>query len=506
MKKNVAIKVISLSLVLALFAGCAMAAGAVDPAAEEEVVIATAVETAFLERTAIRNELTYIGQVQPLKTVNIASMLAAEVTGVNFNVGDEVEEGDVLFTVDAQDMQNQIRQLQASVNALNVGVESAQYQLELSADGAQTRLLELQQEMALHNSESGAALAEAQRDTAYTQSQMFHSFNHRELRDIERDRRFIMDEIRDLTRGLNRDQYIENPRHPERYDPWVGAQYQALRLQLWPLDQEAQAIASRQETLRHAELAAQIGQSQAAGSLAIAEEMLETHREGMEQNQRMAEFGVQSAQAQLQSTQTQLAIVQDNLNRATITSPISGVVSARNVEVGQMVTQAAMPFTIVQLDPVIVQVSVSEALINLVHVDQEVDVVVQALGDNQNFTGRVTIVSPIANQASTFPVRIELDNPDGLIRPGMFSQVTFVQAESRGNFVVARNVVMSDEYGQFVYIIEDDHATRRPVTTGLESGNLIEITSGVSERDQIVVVGQEFLLEGTLVNVVTTNR
>ena len=240
--------------------------------------------------------------------------------------------------------------------------------------------------------------------------------------------------------------------------------------------------------------------------MAFAEEMLEAHREGMEQNQRQAEFGVQSAQAQLQSTQVQLSIMQDNLNRATVTSPISGVVSARNVEVGQLVSGAVMPFTIVQTDTVVVQVSVSETLINLVYVGMEVDVAVQALGGEQSFTGVVTIVAPIANQASTFPVRIELDNPDGQIRPGMFSQVTFVQAQSHGNFVVPRNVVLSDGDGQFVYVVEGEHAVRRAVTTGLESGNLVEVTDGLTESDQVVVVGQEFLHEGILVNVVATNE
>ena len=505
MKKTTAIKMLSLGLALALFAGC-VAAGATDPATQEEQVFATAVETAFLERTTIRNELTYIGQIQPVKTVNVASLLTAEVTSVNFNIGDEVEEGDVLFTVDAQDMQNQIRQLQASLNALNVGVQSAQYQLELSVDGAQQRLAELQQEIALHNSMGGAAQTEVQWEGAYMQSQLFRNYNYRQLRDIEEDRRLINRDIRDLTRGHHRDEYIYNPRNPDAYDRWLSAQYQDLRRQLWPLDTEAYHLRRQLEQLRTAEQSARISQDQAEGTLAFAEEILETHREGMVQAQRQAEFGVQSAQAQLESTRTQLSIAQGNLERATITSPISGVVSARNVEVGQLVAGAAVPFTIVQVDPVIVQVSVSETLINLIYVGMEVDVAVQALGGEQNFTGVVTIVAPIANHASTFPVRVELDNPDGLIRPGMFSQVTFVQAQSRGNFVVPRNVVMSDEYGQFVFVVEGEKAVRRPVTTGLESGNYIEVTTGLTESDQVVVVGQEFLHEGILVNVVATNQ
>ncbi|MCL2857878.1 MAG: efflux RND transporter periplasmic adaptor subunit [Oscillospiraceae bacterium] len=507
MKKNAGIKMLGVGLALALFSGCMMA-GAHDAAAEEEVVLATAVETAFLERTTISSELTYIGQVQPNKTVNIASMLVAEVTSVNFNIGDEVEEGDVLFTVDAQDLQNQMRQLQASMSAASVGVESAQFALEMSIDGAQQRMAELQQEMAVHNATYGMAgiyQTDVQWESARRQNQIFMDNNIARLRDLENDRRHFERELRDLTRGRHRDEWVENPRNPDVFDPLLAAQYDALRLQMRPMDVEIQQIAVQQAQLRAAEQSARVSQEGAAGSLAFAEEFLETYREGVEQTQRQAEFGVESAQAQLQATQAQISTLQGNLNRAIITSPISGVVSTRNVEVGQLVSQAAMPFTIVQIDPVVVQVSVSEALINLVYVGQEVGVTVQALGDEQYFTGTVTIVSPIANQASTFPVRIELENPDGLIRPGMFSQVTFVQAQSQGNFVVARNVVQSDDYGQFVYVVEDKFAHRRAVTTGLESGNLIEITGGVSERDQIVVVGQEFLHDGILVNIVATN-
>jgi len=489
-------------MAIALLAGC-VAAGATPGGAEEPAPVGVAVETAFLERAAIRNELTYIGQVQPLKTVNIASMLAAEVTSVNFHIGDRVEEGDVLFTVDAQDIRNQVSQLQATMRSMNIGVESAQYNLQLAIDGAaHHRMQEIQLEQGVNQAVAGLRIADENR--------MNNSRQQRDLRDQLEDAEIelsvVNQQIRAFGENFDRDMYIFNPANPVVFQTLLGTQFGALLTRQAALEGTIRQMEAQLDGLRMANRQAQISQNQAGRGLWLAEDSLHTYREqSMEVAQRQAEFGVRSAQAQLETTQVNLSIAQNNLNRAVITSPISGVVSARNVEVGQFVSQAMMPFAIVQIDTVVVHVSISESLINLVYPGQEVGVVIQALGREETLTGTVSIVSPIANHASTFPVRIELDNADGRIRPGMFSQVTFVEAQSEDAFVAPRSAVLSDETGQFVYVVVDGYAQRRAVQTGLVSGGAIEIISGVTERDQLVVVGQEYLHDGILINVVAVD-
>ena len=508
MKNGVKLKLLSLSMVFVLVASGCIAAGATDGFDEEPVEVGTAVETSFLRRTTIRNELTYIGQIQPVRTVNVANMVTAEVTGINFEVGDVVEEGDVLFTVDATDIQNQLRQLNASAQLANIGVESAQYQLEQAA--AQQRLQDLQQEAALQQAETATAATAQQQYSDAQRLRLWREYNRDDLRDIERERRDLNQDIRELERdfrrqGYVRDNWIENPRNPDAYLPYLGERYRRLTELLHPLNEAYFQIEDELERRRNLAQQAEINRQQAEASLRTAEGLLDIYQQdNREQVQIMAEFGLQSAQAQLESARASISTVHANLNRATITSPISGIVSARNVEVGQLAA-GGVPFTIVQIDPVVVQVSVSESLINSVSLGQEVDVVIQALNGEETLTGLVSIISPIAAATSTFPVHIELDNADGRIRPGMFSQVTFVESQSQNTFVVPKNVVQTDENGAFVFVVRNDHAVRIPVRTGMETGNEIEILSGVTEDDQIVMVGQEFLQEGMLLNVVAVD-
>jgi len=114
----------------------------------------------------------------------------------------------------------------------------------------------------------------------------------------------------------------------------------------------------------------------------------------------------------------------------------------------------------------------------------------------------VTAVSPAAGSNSTYPVRVQLDNSDGMIKPGMFSQVSFVQDRKDQTFVVDKSVILTDETTSYVYIVEDGKAKKVTVTIGLTNGTEVEITSGVSLGDDIVVVGQEYVHDGDTLNVV----
>ena len=492
-------QVLALGTAVALtLSGCMSANAAAENDSTE--VTATPVETVLLQKDTIRSELTYIGQVQPNKTVNIASLLAAEVTSVNFDLGDRVEEGDVLFTLDAEDIENQVKQLQIALEAQNIGVESAEYALKLAVEGsAQQRLTELQYQsgvdqagFASRNANEGRYQASKARDAA-----------EKALESAARAA------LRTFIESYDRDMYVKNEANPDVYDPDLAMKYQELQ----------SAVASAQSAVMQAENAltqaenayklAGISRGQADTAYDTALETYETYQELAEESKeraaKQAEFGLRSAQAQLASTQLQLSIAKNNLNRAIITSPISGVVSARNVEVGQMVSQASVPFTIIQMDPVVVQVGISETLINKVFPGDEVSVTIQALEDKSALTGTVKAVSPSAGMTGTYTVKVELPNPDHLIKPGMFAHVTFVEAEKSNTFVVDKNVVLSDENNQFVYVVRDGKAVKTIVETGLSNGKQIEILSGVTEQDEVIVVGQEYLYNEMPVNVVARN-
>ena len=96
---------------------------------------------------------------------------------------------------------------------------------------------------------------------------------------------------------------------------------------------------------------------------------------------------------------------------------------------------------------------------------------------------------------------MELDNPDGLLKSGMFAEVVFTGDRSENTVILPRSAVLSDTQGDYVFVENSGTVRRADVETGIDNGNEIEITSGLSEGDRVVVKGQEYLSDGTSVTV-----
>ena len=225
---------------------------------------------------------------------------------------------------------------------------------------------------------------------------------------------------------------------------------------------------------------AEIANDQAQQALALITEQLP------EESRRQANDGLRAAQAQKEAVEAQIASAQKSLDDAAVTSPISGVVSSCTVtENTLMSTALGAPFTIIDTSTVKLSVGVSEQLINRLHVGDPVQVT----------------VSPAAGQTGTYAIEVELDNPDGLLKSGMFAEVVFTGDRSENTVILPRSAVLSDTQGDYVFVENSGTVRRADVETGIDNGNEIEITSGLSEGDRVVVKGQEYLSDGTSVTV-----
>ena len=139
-------------------------------------------------------------------------------------------------------------------------------------------------------------------------------------------------------------------------------------------------------------------------------------------------------------------------------------------------------------------------LINRLHVGDPVQVTVSAASE-EPFEGVIHTVSPAAGQTGTYAIEVELDNPDGLLKSGMFAEVVFTGDRSENTVILPRSAVLSDTQGDYVFVENSGTVRRADVETGIDNGNEIEITSGLSEGDRVVVKGQEYLSDGTSVTV-----
>lgn len=189
------------------------------------------------------------------------------------------------------------------------------------------------------------------------------------------------------------------------------------------------------------------------------------------------------------------------LENTQLISPISGVITARNYDSGDL--YGGLPVvTVEQITPVKMNINISEALFNKVKVGMPVKVRVDAL-DGLEVDGKVSLVYPTINGVThTFPVEVQLANKDQKVRPGMYARVTI-------NFGSANHVVVPDEaiYRQqgsgnrYVYIYKNGKVKFSQVQLGRHIDNKYELLSGAEDGDYLAVTGLSRLKDGMEVKV-----
>lgn len=193
-----------------------------------------------------------------------------------------------------------------------------------------------------------------------------------------------------------------------------------------------------------------------------------------------------------------------NLRENTILrSPITGFVSARNFDQGDMFSMSQPLFTVQQVVPVKLLVGISEADYSKVKKGDEVNLTVDAL-PGKSFSGRIERLYPTIDAAThTFKAEVKVPNADKVLRPGMYARVTVNFGTRRSIIVPDQALVKQEGTGtRFIYVLNADNTVSYvPVTIGRHMGKEYEITGGLEEGQTIVVKGQAALKDGVKVNV-----
>ena len=95
---------------------------------------------------------------------------------------------------------------------------------------------------------------------------------------------------------------------------------------------------------------------------------------------------------------------------------------------------------------------------------------------------------------------VDIRNPDGRLRPGMYARVKLDLQVHHGALSVPSETVMGPEDKRFVYTVADGKAKKTPVVVGVDDGKMAEITGGLSPNSQVVLVGRDTLVDGAPVN------
>ncbi len=207
-----------------------------------------------------------------------------------------------------------------------------------------------------------------------------------------------------------------------------------------------------------------------------------------------------NAKMQLDVLSTQLRQLMQNTQ---LVSPISGVVTARNYDDGDMYSNGQPVLTVEQTNSVKVMVNISEVYYKQVVKGMPVDIQLDAY-DGETFYGKVTIVYPSVDQAThTFPVEVTINNSEQKVRPGMFARATVNFGDK--NHVLVPDEALVKQIGagdRYVYVYKGGKVSYNKVELGKHIGEKYEILSGVNPGDDVVIAGQSRLANGKEVEVV----
>ena len=211
------------------------------------------------------------------------------------------------------------------------------------------------------------------------------------------------------------------------------------------------------------------------------------------------EAGMQNAKSGVEQLDTALENVDPSGN---VLAPQSGTLVTMNATEGSYISNS-MPLVVIDgAEQMKVTASVSETLVPKLSAGDTATVYVSAA--DQTFTATIRSVERAANmQTKLYNVVLTVPaDVDGLLN-GMFADVTFHTDVSENTIVVPTEAILTSNDVQYVYVVESDTAKYVEVTTGLTGSGVTEVTSGLTEGQQLVVVGQAYLADGDPVRVVS---
>ena len=185
------------------------------------------------------------------------------------------------------------------------------------------------------------------------------------------------------------------------------------------------------------------------------------------------------------------------LRDARVLAPFSGIVGARQISPGQVITRASTLTWLVDLDTVKVEVNVPERYLRQLQIGQALQFGVAAF-PGEKFSGDVYFVSPQINEATrTALVKARIANAEQKLRGGMFAGLDLTLQVREAAIVIPEPAIMSSGDNFSVFVIDDKSAAQvRPIQVGLRLAGKVEVTSGLSAGEKVVVEGTQKLRPG----------
>jgi len=203
-------------------------------------------------------------------------------------------------------------------------------------------------------------------------------------------------------------------------------------------------------------------------------------------------FDHESALAQLDKAKL-------NFDYAAIKAPFTGVITKREIYLGNMVTTNQVLFSIGDFDPLLAKIYVPEKEIGKLQPKQRAKLTVEMMQEKE-FWGEIKMISPVVDpQSGTVKVTIEIKDKEKILRPGMFASVYIITDTHEEARVIPKKALLLESAEDVVFKYDNGIAKKVSIVKGFEDGDRIEILAGLDFGDKVITVGQEGLRDGAAV-------
>lgn len=205
----------------------------------------------------------------------------------------------------------------------------------------------------------------------------------------------------------------------------------------------------------------------------------------------IAQSDLDKARAQLGVDQARVASARTALSKMTLRAPFSGQVGLRSVSVGEFVNAGQDLVTLVKLDPIEVDFSVPETVLDQLRNGQKIDIIVDAFPGDA-FGGKVVAIDPVIDpNTRSAKLRAQIPNPDFRLRPGQFAKLQLDTGTGNAKaLMVPEQAMMQDGDTRFVYLVVDGKAKKTTVKTGTRTPGLVQVVEGLKAGDVVITAGQ----------------
>ncbi len=434
--------VIAIVAIVATQIGCGTAANSATAANanNEPTVVDVTTEVAVIKPIPTYVEAT--GNLASDAQTDVAPNVAGKIVEVNFDLGSYVQQGDVLVRLDSRDAQIRVEQARAQVEQQRQAVNQA----NANADQALANLRQTQARLGVGDGQSFRIQDFSQVKSVTAQLELAE----KELRRAER-----LLETGDIARTI--------------YDQ-RKSQRDALLGQL----------------------------DEARSNAAVAIKAIDTAREAYQ----VAKAAANTQRAAIATLEAQVAAAEKNVSDTIIRAPISGYVAEKVADVGEYIspgTPNSKLATIVRTSTLRMRIDVPEASVGKVATGQGVSLQVSAYPD-RNFAGTIVRIAPSVNQsARTLTVEAEVQNTEGLLKPGQFATVRITQSKPEPAVVIPVSAVKTVGDQNSVFVIQDGIAREQLVQLGLLEGEMIQVKRGVIDGQRVATSNLAQLTDGVFV-------